>query len=85
LNNTDVLFGAREVTVSFDCTRSEWITVDYADGIRDSCIRHAKLVPWTDDDLTEQVDYRQEEPDEQYFNVGDGPVLFVLRYRSSSI
>ncbi len=38
-------------------------------GIHDDLIRRAKLVPWTDDDLTEDVDYQQIEPNEQYFNV----------------
>lgn len=49
----------------------EWVTIDYVCGTRDDLLRRAKLVPWTDEDLSEEVDYRQEEPNEQYFNVGD--------------
>ena len=45
------------------------MTVDYVCGTRDDLLRRAKLVPWTDDDLTDDVDYQQTEPDEQYFNV----------------
>lgn len=43
--------------------------VDYVYGTREELIRRAKLVPWTDDDLSEDVDYQQNEPNEQYFNV----------------
>ncbi|CAF1229561.1 unnamed protein product [Adineta ricciae] len=46
------------------------VTVDYVCGTRDDLLRRAKLVPWTDDDLTEDVEYQQTEPDEQYFNTG---------------
>ena len=51
------------------CEGWESVTVDYVTGIRDELIRRAKLVPWTDDDLAEDVDYQHEEPSEQYFNV----------------
>lgn len=48
---------------------SDTITVDYVCGTRDELTRRAKLVPWTEDDLSEDVDYQQSEPNEQYFNV----------------
>ena len=47
----------------------ESITVDYVCGISDELTRRAKLVPWTEDDLTKDIDYQQTEPNEQYFNV----------------
>ena len=47
----------------------EWLTVDYLYGTHDALMRRAKLVPWTDDDLTDDVDFQQEEPNEHYFNV----------------
>ena len=47
----------------------ELVTVDYVCGTRDELIRRAKLVPWTEDDLAEDIDYQQTEPNEQYFNV----------------
>ena len=47
----------------------ESITVNYVYGTREELIRRAKLVPWTGEDLSEDVDYQQEEPNEQYFNV----------------
>lgn len=47
----------------------ETVTVDYVCGTREELIRRAKLVPWTEDDLSEDVAYQQNEPDEQYFNV----------------
>ena len=53
------------------------ITVDYVCGTRDELIRRAKLVPWTEDDLSEDVDYQQIEPNEQYFNVKFS-ILFYL-------
>ena len=52
-----------------DIPCSESVTVDYVCGIRDELMRRSKLVPWTNDDLAEDVDYQQEEPSEQYFNV----------------
>ena len=54
--------------MNFVCLE-EWVTVDYVCGIRDNLIRRAKLVPWTDEDLSEEISYQQEEPNEQYFNV----------------
>ncbi|CAF5082009.1 unnamed protein product, partial [Rotaria sp. Silwood1] len=45
------------------------ITVDYAYGVHDEVTRRAKLVPWIDDDLSDDIDYQQTEPNEQYFNV----------------
>lgn len=45
------------------------VTVDYVCGTNDEVIRRAKLVPWTEDNLTEDIDYQQTEPNEQYFNV----------------
>ncbi|CAF1350503.1 unnamed protein product [Adineta steineri] len=53
-----------------DVECDESITVDYLCGTRDELTRRAKLVPWTDDDLAEDIDYEQIEPNEQYFNTG---------------
>ena len=36
--------------------------------------RRAKLIPWTNDSLTADVDFQQTEPNEEYFNVG--PIFF---------
>jgi hypothetical protein len=47
----------------------ESVTVDYVCGTPDELTRRAKLVPWTEDDLTEDIDYQQTEPNEEYFNV----------------
>ena len=43
--------------------------MDYVCGTSDDLTRRAKLVPWTEEDFTEDVDYQQTEPSEQYFNV----------------
>lgn len=56
---------------------SEWLSIDYVCGIRDELIRRAKLVPWTNDDLSEDVNYQQEEPNEQYFNVNEFVFLTI--------
>ncbi|CAF4822353.1 unnamed protein product [Rotaria sp. Silwood1] len=53
-----------------DVACNESITVDYAYGVHDEVTRRAKLVPWIDDDLSDDIDYQQTEPNEQYFNTG---------------
>ncbi|CAF1222382.1 unnamed protein product [Rotaria sordida] len=53
-----------------DIKCNESVTVDYVCGIHDEVIRRAKLVPWTEDDLSGDIDYQQTEPNEQYFNTG---------------
>ena len=57
----------------------ESVTVDYVCGIRDPLTRRAKLVPWIDDDLAEDVDYQQEEPSEEYFKVGSTSLSSLSR------
>ena len=44
--------------------------MDFVAGTRDALTRRAKLIPWTDDNLTGDVDFQQTEPNEEYFNVG---------------
>ena len=60
-----------ELTYGYEVTEDvlDSITVDFACGTQDELTRRAKLVPWSEEDLSEDVDYQQSEPSEQYFNV----------------
>ncbi|CAF3022304.1 unnamed protein product [Rotaria socialis] len=53
-----------------DIECNESVSVDYVCGTQDELIRRAKLVPWTAADLSDDIDYQQTEPNEQYFNTG---------------